>query len=128
MNSNPVVLSKDAEADFRAPIIAFRHWSEQMWAEAKKDEADQRLYRKMKTTQGGVMLLVRLHADLAESSVETLRGLRMIDVEPVPADVFEKGSRLRSTYEWLEDQFGRPAAIRAVIEVAGEVLRLMPIN
>lgn len=99
-----------------------------MWAPAKKDEADQRLYRRMKTTQGGVMLLVRLHADLAERSVDFLRRMRMIDLEPVPAEVFEEGSRLRSTYEWLEGQFGRPTAIRAVIEVAGEVLRLVPIN
>lgn len=74
------------------------------------------------------MLLVRLHAGLSEQSVDFVRRLRTIDTHPDPADAFEPGSRLRSTYEWLEDQFGRASAVRAVIEVAGDVLKLVPIN
>lgn len=92
------------------------------------DTSEEHLYRKMKTTQGGVMLLVRLHADLSTMSIDSLRMLRTLDAHAKPQEVFETGSRLRSTYEWLEDKFGRFSAVRAVIESAGDVLRLVPIN
>lgn len=91
-------------------------------------ESDDRLYQKMKSSQGGLMLLVRLHADLSQQGVDFLRMLRTIDALGDPASVFEAGSRLRSTYDWLEKVFGRKSAMRAVIEVAGDVLKLVPLT
>lgn len=98
-----------------------------MW-EPASHLTEERLYRKMMTTQGGVMLLVRLHADLSQLSIDSLRRLLSLELISDPAEQFAPGSRLRSTYEWLESQFGRSSAVRAVIEVAESVLRLVPIN
>lgn len=74
------------------------------------------------------MLLVRLHADISCQPIDSVRAMRTIDAHPDPSAVFDPGSRLASTYSWLERKFGRGAAMRAVIEVAGDVLRMVPIN
>lgn len=95
---------------------------------ASTEASGERLYRKMKCTQGGVMLLVRLHADLSGQPIEFVRMMRTIDAYPDPGALFEAGSRLSSTYQWLEGKFGRAAAVRAVIEVSGDILRMVPIN
>ncbi|MGH9196111.1 MAG: hypothetical protein ACRD1T_10265 [Acidimicrobiia bacterium] len=86
--------------------------------------SDDDLYWKMKTSQGGIMLLVRLHADLAEESIEFLRKMAVADVHPDPASMLPPGSRLASTFDWLERKFGPRNALRALVETAIEVLRV----
>jgi hypothetical protein len=81
-----------------------------------------RLYREMKFTPGGVMLLVRLHADLVAEPPDSLRMLRTFDITPDPALLPDK-PRLAVTYSWLEKQFGAQNAARAVVETAASVLR-----
>lgn len=88
-----------------------------------EEEHDSSLYRKMRVSQGGIMLLIRLHADLSEQPVSLIRNL----VDPARnedlAECFTPGSRLSITYHWLERQFGRGNANRAVGETASELLR-----
>jgi len=79
----------------------------------------------MLVSQGGIMLLVRLNADLVQRPVPWLQSIRQIGTVPEPATLFEKGSRLRVTYEWLELKFGRANAIRAVEDTAAELLELL---
>lgn len=77
-------------------------------------------YREMRCSRGGVMLLVRLYADLAAQPPEVVRKMRTFDLhqEELPS-----GSRLAVTYSWLERQFGASNAVRAVCETAAEVIR-----
>lgn len=82
------------------------------------------LYRKMKCSQGGVMLLIRLHADLAEQPSEFLRRMCTLDLLPDPLGELPAGSRLHSTYQWLDRKFGQRNAVQAMIETATEVLRV----
>ena len=79
------------------------------------------LYRQMKTTRGGVMLLVRLRADLARTPQGDLQ--RMASFRRFR---FPKKSRISVTYRWLVDKFGLQNARRAVAEAAAEVLREYP--
>jgi hypothetical protein len=81
-----------------------------------------RLYREMKATPGGVMLLVRLRADLAAESPESLRRLRTFDLNPNVLQLPDK-PRLAVTYSWLERQYGEQNAARAVVETAAAILR-----
>jgi len=76
------------------------------------------LYGQMKCSQGGVMLLVRLHADMSVMSPEEIRHLAG------SPDGVEAGSRLAVTYGWLCKQFGPPNARTAVRETAAELLAL----
>ena len=82
------------------------------------------LYRKMKVSQGGIMLLIRLQADLSEQPVSLIKEV----VAPSPGDdlsnVLPQGSRLAITYRWLERQFGRQNANKAVGETATDLIRL----
>ena len=84
-------------------------------------------YRRMKVTDGGVMLLVRLYADLQTESAEVLGRLAGFDQIPSFKGISRARSlpanpRLRKTFEWLERQFGPPTAARAVAETAREIL------
>lgn len=88
----------------------------------RKGEDD--LYWKMKTSQGGVMLLVRLHADLAEQPAEFLRKMAVADLHPDPASTLPPGSRLAATFDWLDRKFGQRNALRALVETAIEVIRV----
>lgn len=87
-------------------------------------EKDDLLYRKMKVSQGGIMLLVRLQADLSEQPISLIKAV----ISPSGADdlsqVLPEGSRLAMTYRWLERQFGRTNANKAVGETALELVRL----
>ena len=83
---------------------------------------DEALYKKMMTSPGGVMLLVRLGADLGLMAKEDLERLSITEGA---ADLIHKlpaGSRLLITIEWLDRQFGRPNCIRAIVETSSEVL------
>lgn len=80
------------------------------------------LYREMRISQGGVMLLVRLHADLANQPPEVLERLIAIATVPEPSTVLPPSTRLAVTFNWLERQFGRANAVRAVVETAAEIL------
>lgn len=89
------------------------------------DQTQDSLYQKMMTSQGGVMLLVRLHADLASEPLEFIRRMRVLDLEAQPAGRFAQGSRLAVTFDWLTRQFGQRNAVRAVTEAAREVLGVL---
>jgi hypothetical protein len=86
------------------------------------DLYSERLYREMKSTPGGVMLLVRLHADLAGEPTARLRTLRTFDLNPNAA-LLPESPRLATTYAWLLKQYGEQNAARAVVETAGAILR-----
>lgn len=84
--------------------------------QASTQEED--LYRQMKCTPGGVMLLVRLHADMSMLGPEEIRRLA------ASPSLFEPQTRLAITYGWLRKQFGPPNARAAVRETAAELLSL----
>jgi hypothetical protein len=88
----------------------------------ESDLYSDRLYREMKSTPGGVMLLVRLQADLAGQSGDSLRMLRTFDLNPNPS-LLPENPRLAVTYAWLEKQYGEQNAVRAVVETAAAVLK-----
>lgn len=77
---------------------------------------EQDLYQQMKCSPGGVMLQVRLHADM---SVMSPQEIRLLAGSP---DLVETGTRLAITYEWLCKKFGPPNARAAVREAAAELL------
>lgn len=79
-------------------------------------------YRKMKCSQGGVMLLVRLHADLIEEPKWFIQKVRRLALRATPHTLMEEGSGLAVTYQWLERKFGADAARRAIVETAEEIL------
>ena len=88
-----------------------------------QEEHGSSLYRKMRVSQGGIMLLVRLHADLSEQPVSLIRDLVNPSDQDDLTESLSPGSRLSITYHWLERQFGRDNANRAVAETASELLR-----
>ena len=77
---------------------------------------DDELYSQMKCSPGGVMLLVRLHADMSLMDPQEIR-----DIARSP-DLVQTGTRLAVTYGWLCKQFGPPNARAAVRETAVELL------
>lgn len=79
-------------------------------------------YKEMKTTLGGVMLLVRLHADLSVMPYSRLRQLTSLPKLERPETMFLEGTRLRTTYEWLDRKFGKTNAVRAVVETSTQIL------
>lgn len=89
---------------------------------ARTDVSHDRLYRDMKTSMGGVMLMVRLHADLDKQPTGLLAKLSVLDRVSDPSLLLPDDPHLATTYGWLERQFGRQNAASAVIEVAFEML------
>ncbi|MFN2609930.1 MAG: hypothetical protein ABR507_03520 [Actinomycetota bacterium] len=94
--------------------------------QVKQDTSPQASYKRMMVSDGGVMLLVRLHADLQTQPQDVLRQLANFDQVPqskVPAGrLLPANPRLRVTYDWLERKFGRSSAARAVSETAKLIL------
>lgn len=88
----------------------------------RSTDLDER-YREMKCSAGGVMLLVRLRADMASQPPDSLLRFRTIDALPDPRQAFDGDDRLAATFGWLERRFGTANALRAVIETAGELLK-----
>lgn len=84
---------------------------------------DEALYQKMMTSPGGVMLLVRLGADLGLLSKPDLERLSVPEGAADLEHRLPESSRLRVTIEWLDRQFGRTNRMRAVVEVAADVLQ-----
>lgn len=79
------------------------------------------LYREMKISPGGVMLLVRLHADLSKLSPSALERLSVPEgAADFLADV-DPASRLAVTLRWLTDRFGHSNCLRAIVEIATEI-------
>lgn len=125
-------MRKDGARAARPPIIYFppktvetplAQGAEDLRTETRRSSAV--LYRKMKSSQGGVMLRVRLHADLAQAPATVIRKLAEGSKARPPArfpSLFAPGSRLSITYDWLERQFGSHNAALAVTEVARELL------
>ena len=86
----------------------------------RKSQAE--LYKRMKLSAGGIMLLVRLHADLARIPRPALEMLGATIGEAMnPEVLLGEGTRLAVTYNWLEKQFGRRNALRAVTEAIQEI-------
>ncbi|MEO7803032.1 MAG: hypothetical protein ABIS18_00865 [Actinomycetota bacterium] len=86
------------------------------------DGSQEHLYREMKLSQGGVMLLVRLQASLLAESQQTVACFASLSSSSDPSSLLQSGSRLSVTYDWLKRQFGPANATRALIETAREVL------
>ncbi|MGH2811097.1 MAG: hypothetical protein ACRDI1_00080 [Actinomycetota bacterium] len=93
-----------------------------MNAELARSLDEDPLYKEMKCSPGGVMLLVRLRADLAGKPPAFLREMRTADLLPDPGALLGAETRLSTTYSWLEKQFGRHNAARALVEVSAEIL------
>ena len=93
-----------------------------MAAQPALDMQVQHLYEQMKCSHGGVMLLVRLRADMSLLSESELTCL----VDAAAMTEFEAAlvdeSRLAVTYKWLNKQFGPVNAARAVVETADALL------
>ena len=93
-----------------------------MAAQPAWDMQVQQLYEQMKCSHGGVMLLVRLRADMSLLS----EGELTILVDTAAMTEFEAAledeSRLAVTYKWLNKQFGPVNAARAVVETADGLL------
>lgn len=89
---------------------------------AARQASEQDLYKQMKTSPGGVMLLVRLQADLIRQPPGYVLRLLALDKVPEPKSVLPRDERLLTTYDWLVMQFGKHNAVRAVMEVADSIL------
>lgn len=80
------------------------------------------LFREMKLTRGGTMLMVRLQADMLGLSSRNLKSLKRQKAAAEWIDSISPGSRLGTTVTSMVSHFGRGAAIRAIVESAGELL------
>lgn len=89
---------------------------------AARQASEDDLYKLMKTSPGGVMLLVRLQADLGKQPLGYVLRLLALDKVPEPKTVLPKDPRLVTTFDWLVMQFGRGNAVRAVMEVADSLV------
>lgn len=83
---------------------------------------DNELYRRLKVTDGGVMLLIRLHGDMCRLPEPRLRALVFVCKSPDPVGLLGRGSRLATTFAWIDRKFGRSNALRAVKETAEAIL------
>jgi hypothetical protein len=89
-----------------------------MYGDLAQEAADSELYRHMKCSEGGLMLLVRLHAHLDSYPLDWLASAaRSGDA----AEAWDEPS-LGSTLGWLARKFGRANAVRAFRETAEEIL------
>lgn len=90
---------------------------------ADVEQVEEDLYRQMMTSPGGVMLLVRLAADLSLRPAPELERLCGLGIAPNPSELLPKVARLRTTYEWLEKKFGGSNAKRAIVQTCQELLQ-----
>ena len=89
---------------------------------AAKQVSEEDLYKNMKTSTGGVMLLVRLMADLSRQPPGYVLRLLALDKVPAPKTVLPRDPRLLTTFDWLVSQFGKRNAIKAVMEAADSII------
>jgi hypothetical protein len=80
--------------------------------------AESELYRHMVCSQGGLVLLIRLRANLDRCPLEWLRGIA-VDVERSDLDEYPG---VVSAFAWLDRKFGRANAVRAVEDTVAEIL------
>lgn len=109
-----------ARADNRAPQRRAEGIQEVSVAE-DLGSIQQTQYREMKISPGGVMLLVRLHADLSALSGSTLERLSVPEGAADFLAEVDPGSRLAVTLRWLTDRFGHSNCLRAIVESASEI-------
>jgi hypothetical protein len=89
-----------------------------MFGDLAQEAAESELYRHMKCSQGGLMLLVRLRAQLDRHPPDWLENALL---SRDAAQVWEEPS-VAPTLGWLERKFGRANAARALKETVGEIL------
>jgi hypothetical protein len=103
-----------------------------MHGDLAQEAAESELYRHMKCSQGGLILLIRLRAQLDGYPLDWLRMVALSGDPDVIADVekavvnaeIEIGDEAgpASTLGWLERKFGRANAARALRETIGEIV------
>ena len=89
-----------------------------MFGDLAQEAADSELYRHMKCSQGGLMLLVRLRAHLDRYPLDWLAS---VAGSGAAAQAWDEPA-LGSTLGWLACKFGHANAVRALRETAEEIL------
>jgi hypothetical protein len=89
-----------------------------MYGDLVQEAAESELYGHMKCSQGGLMLLIRLRAQLDRYPLEWLQATALSEDA---AEVWDEPS-LGSTLGWLQRKFGRANATRALRETVEEIL------
>jgi hypothetical protein len=88
-----------------------------MFADVTQDAAERELYRDMMCSQGGLVLRIRLRAQLDAHPLDELEAMALA------GDL----GRLRhepgfgTTLDWLERKFGRANAVRALRQTVEEI-------
>ena len=89
-----------------------------MHGDLAQEAADSGLYRHMKCSEGGLILLIRLRAQLDRYPLD---WLQTVALSGDPAEVRDEAGPA-STLGWLERKFGRANAARALRETIGEIV------
>jgi hypothetical protein len=89
-----------------------------MDGDPRQQTAETELYRHMMCSSGGLMLLIRLRAQLDRCPED---WLRRVASDPGSPELREQPAVV-STLGWLERKFGRINARRALRETAGVIL------
>lgn len=92
-----------------------------MYGDLAEEAAESELYGHMKCSQGGIMLLVRLRAQLDRYPPDWLEAAVLSGDAPDVVGTWDD-SALRSTLGWLERKFGHGNAVRAFREIVEDIL------
>jgi len=91
-----------------------------MYGDLAEEAAESELYGYMKCSQGGVMLLVRLRAQLDRYPPDWLESAVLSGDAPDAAGAWDDPP-LTSTLGWLERKFGYGNAVRAFRETVEDI-------
>jgi hypothetical protein len=89
-----------------------------MDGDPRQQAAERELYRHMLCSQGGLMLLIRLRAQLDRCPEDWLRGA----ASEFGAPQLQEQPAVAATLGWLERKFGRRNAVRALRETAATIV------
>jgi hypothetical protein len=91
-----------------------------MYGDLAEEAVESELYGHMKCSQGGIMLLVRLRAQLDRYPPEWLEAAALAADATDVVQAWDDPA-LRSTLGWLERKFGHGNAVRALRETVQDI-------